>query len=526
MGCLFLTNNILCNYFIQRIKLFRNTKRILLVGLLIQLTFLAKAQYQTNDAVGEGYYQNPIFAGDYPDPSILRDGDDYYMVNSSFTYYPGLLIWHSKDLINWSPLINALQRYVGSVWAPDLIKYKNKFYIYFPANNTNYVVFADSMNGIWSNPVDLKIGNIDPGHFVDEQGNRFLYFSSGGYVPLSDDGLMVTGEYKHVYDGWPIPRDWSIECFCLEGPKITRRGNYFYLTVAEGGTAGPATSHMIITARSKTPFGPWENSPHNPITRTQSASERWWSKGHGTLFDDVRGNWWLVFHGYEKGYYHMGRQTLLEPVVWTEDGWPVIPDEVKTEKPIKRPLVNSHKSTYTLSDDFSSRLLKPHWKFFEESDTTRFHFKNHSLVIRAKGQSVGNCSPLLCIPSDHSYTAEVELTIEGDAIGGLVLFYNNNFYSGILADNENILANLRGWQFPTEKKVIRNHVFLKLKNIDNTVDMYFSTDGTFWIKIENSVEVSGMNHNVLSGFLSLRIGLCSIGNGSVHFRNFIYKPIK
>jgi beta-xylosidase len=150
----------------------------------------------------------------------LRDGRDYYIVHSSFEYYPGLLIWHSTDLINWSPVTNALHKYVGSVWAPDLVKYKNRYYIYFPANNTNYVVFADSINGAWSDPVDLQIGNIDPGHFVDKNGKRYLYFSSGGYVPLSDDGLSVTGEYQHVYDGWPIPREWTIELFAWKVPSL------------------------------------------------------------------------------------------------------------------------------------------------------------------------------------------------------------------------------------------------------------------------------------------------------------------
>lgn len=99
-------------------------------------------------------------------------------------------------------------------------------------------------------------------------------------------------------------------------------------------------------------------------------------------------------------------------------------------------------------------------------------------------------------------------------------------YSGILADNKNILANLRGWQFPTERDVISNHVYLRLKNINNTVDMYYSIDGVNWNKIENSVEVSAYHHNVLSDFLSLRIGLVSMGNGKVTFRNFKYEAIE
>jgi beta-xylosidase len=282
---------------------------------------------------------------------------------------------------------------------------------------------------------------------------------------------------------------------------------------------------MVISARSKSLLGPWENSPYNPIIRTKESSEKWWSKGHGTLFEDATGSWWMVFHGYENGHYNMGRQTLLEPIEWTDDGWFKTPIGIKTGEPIKRPERISSEPTFSLSDNFEGDKLKLHWKFFGEYDTSRFNLANKSLTIKAKGNSVGDCSPLLCIPSDHSYTAQVEVFIEGDAVGGLVLFYNYNAYSGILADKENILANLRGWQFLTEKNAISNHVYLRLKNMNNTVDMYYSTDGANWNKIESSVEVSGLHHNVLGGFLSLRIGLCSIGNGKVKFKNFIYEPI-
>lgn len=501
-------------------------KKIIITLMFLQFAVIANAQYQTHGSnIGGDYYLNPIFAGDYPDPSIIRDGENYYVVHSSFEYYPGLLIWHSKDLINWSPVTSALYSYVGSVWAPDLVKYKNKYYIYFPANNEIYVVSAPAIEGPWSEPVNLNIDSIDPGHFVDETGKRYLYFSNGSYVALSDDGLSVIGEMKHAYDGWPIPREWTIECFCLEGPKVAKRDDYYYLTVAEGGTAGPATSHMIISARATTPFGPWENSPYNPIERTLDNSERWWSKGHGTLFDDVNGNWWMIFHGYENGHYNMGRQTLLQPVEWTDDGWFKIAKGT-TEMPIKRPAGATSKPTFSLNDNFSGKTLKPYWKFFGEYDTTRFHMANNGLLLNGKGNAVGECSPLLCVPSNHSYTAEVELIIEGSATGGLVLFYNNNFHSGILADKENILANLRGWQFVTEEKAVKNQVFLRLENRNNTVDLFYSVNGLKWLKIENSLDVSAMHHNVLSGFMSLRIGLCSIGEGAVKFKNFKYEPLR
>ncbi|UCH14910.1 MAG: family 43 glycosylhydrolase [Bacteroidales bacterium] len=498
------------------------------ITLLLSITCLIiNAQYQTEvkDA-DDNYYINPIFSGDYPDPSLLVDGNNYYVVHSSFEYYPGLTIWHSKDLINWSPVTSTLTKYVGSVWAPDLVKYNNKYYIYFPASNTNYVIASDSIGGRWSDPIDLKVGNIDPGHVVDDNGKRYLYFSSGGYVPLSDDGLSVTGDFQHSYDGWPIPRDWTIECFCMEGPKLFKRGEYYYMTVAEGGTAGPATGHMVISARSKSPLGPWENSPFNPIIRAQSNSEKWLSVGHATIFEDTSNKWWMIFHGYENSHYNMGRQTLLAPVEWSNDGWFKMPDNLKIDEPIKKQSEPPGDDVFSLNDNFEGNTLKPHWKFFGEYDTSRFHLTNKSIVIKAKGNSVAESSPLLCMPSDHSYSAQVELEIEGDAIGGLVLYYSHKIFSGILADNKNILANLRGWQFPAEKDVINNRVYLRLKNINNTVDMYYRINGADWIKIENSVEVSAYHHNVLSDFLSLRIGLVSMGEGKVRFKNFRYEQIK
>lgn len=496
---------------------------ILIFAVLLGIEAAAQKQFHPTE---NGTYTNPIFSGDYPDPSILRDGDDFYLVHSSFEYYPGLLIWHSTDLINWEPVTNALHTYVGSVWAPDLVKHDGKYYIYFPASNTNYVIWADKIEGPWSAPKELDVDMIDPGHVADEEGNRYLYFNSGSYVPLTKDGLSIAGEVQHSYEGWEIPREWSIECFCMEGPKLIKRGEYYYLTVAEGGTAGPATGHMVISARSKSPLGPWENSPFNPILRTKDKSEKWWSVGHGTLFDDVNDNWYMIFHGYENGFYTMGRQTMLTPIEWTADGWFKIPETVAIDQPIALPkLPNTLQQAYSLNDSFEGPQLNPIWKFYKESGENRYQFKDNTLVLQGKGNSVKNCSPMLVIPPHHAYTADIELEIEGNATGGIVLFYNEQAFSGILTDGTNILANLRGWQFPTEKNVVKKTVFLRLKNVNHSVDMYYSLDGKMWTKIENSFEVGAYHHNVLSGFMSLRIGLCSMGEGNVIFKNFTYSPI-
>ncbi|WP_420386726.1 family 43 glycosylhydrolase [Roseivirga sp.] len=504
----------------------RARKEWVSMGALVLMMALAACTPQKEETTQVSTFQNPIFPGDYPDPSVLRDGDDYYIVHSSFEYYPGLLIWHSKDLLNWTPVTNALTKYVGSVWAPELVKYEDRYYIYFPASNTNYVIWADAIDGPWSDPIQLDVTMIDPGHVADSEGNRYLYFSSGSYVPLSKDGLSITGDVQHVYDGWPIPREWSIECFCMEGPKLFKRGEYYYLTVAEGGTAGPATGHMVISARSKSPLGPWENAPNNPILRTESSEETWWSVGHGTVLDDAEGNWWMIFHGYEKDHYNMGRQTMMVPIEWTEDDWYRIPEGVDITQPIRLPDDRQQHTNSSFTDPFEEGQLNPQWKFFEGYDQNRVELETQGILIKGKGTSVAGSSPMLYVPSDHDYTVEVELEIQGNATGGLLLFYNNNAFSGILADQANVLANLRGWQFVTEEQVIDRHVFLRLKNEFNTVDMYYSTDGTDWIKIENSFESSGYHHNILSGFMSLRIGLTALGDGKVKFSNFKYHPLK
>ena len=219
-------------------------------------------------------YPRVIFEGDYPDPTIMRDGKDYYMTHSTFEYYPGLLIWHSTDLVNWTPITRALTKHTGSVFAPELIKHNGRFYIYYPANGTNYVIWADRIEGPWSEPYDLKVTGIDPGHITDRDGTRYLFLNNGEVVQLSEDGLQTIGDKKKVYDGWIYPGEWKTEGkdMYLESPKLIYKDGYYYMASAEGGTAGPATSHMIVLARSKSIFGPWENSPYNPLVHTYSDS--------------------------------------------------------------------------------------------------------------------------------------------------------------------------------------------------------------------------------------------------------------
>ncbi|WP_195407070.1 family 43 glycosylhydrolase [Bacteroides congonensis] len=463
-------------------------------------------------------YPKVIIPGDYPDPSIIRDGEDYYMTHSPFYYAPGFLIWHSRDLVNWEPVCRALTDWKGSAMAPDLVKYKDKFYIYYPAAGTNWVIWANDIQGPWSKPVDLKIGGIDPGHIADENGNRYLYVNEGEVIRLTDDGLATIGEKKAVYTGWEYPQKWNTECMCLESPKLNYRDGYYYMTSAQGGTAGPATSHMVVAARSKSPLGPWENSPYNPIVHTYSSRDNWWSKGHGTLIDDINGNWWIVYHAYAKGYHTLGRQTLIEPIEWTTDGWyrtKTTATPIRSDKQIKHGI--------ELSDDFSEASLGLQWTFWKEYAPKSLTLDNGTLCIKAKGSTPANGRLLLTTAEDKNYETQVEINTGNGNTAGLILFYNEKAYAGVVSDGKKFIVyqnTNKQLELPNE---LGKRFIAKIHNQGNNLRIMVSKDSNEWITLTEKVDVSQMHHNNYHGFYALRIGLLSAGKGAAGFKQFRYK---
>jgi len=471
-------------------------------------------------------YTNPVLGGDYPDPSVVRVGDDYYLTHSSFDYYPGLLVWHSKDLIHWERISHALNEYVGSVWAPDLLYVNGKFYIYFPAGGTNWVVFADSPEGPWSDPIDLKLsGFIDPGHLVDADGNRYLYLSKGYVVKLTADGLATDGEPVFNYEGWQYPQEWSTECFCLESPKSTVKDGWYYLTSAEGGTAGPATAHMVVSARAKSPYGPFENSPYNPVVHTKDRSERWWNQGHGTLVEDTQGKWWMLYHGYEKYFWTLGRQMLMLPIEWTEDGWFRVPEGVMASDTIVAPTGEGKLIDNCLCDDFADDNLSLIWQFFKRFKPERAKVEKGQLIFKADGKSFDDSSPLLVNACDRKYEVQVEFTLSDGATGGLCLYYNETGNMHIAVNEKSFSVYNRGKRKISVPNELGKHGYLRILNDENEVSFYFSADGESWNRVERSIEASGFNHNVFGEFLSLRAGVIAFGKGEVSYNNFIYTKL-
>ncbi len=463
-------------------------------------------------------YPKVILAGDYPDPTIVRDGKDYYMTHSPFYYMPGFLIWHSQDLMNWEPVGRIIPEYEGSAMAPDLIKHKGRFYLYYPAAGTNWVVWADDIRGPWSKPIDLKVSGIDPGHVVGKDGKRYLYVDKGYVIRLADDGLSTIGERQSVYEGWQYPQKWETECMCLESPKLIYNDGYYYMTSAQGGTAGPPTSHMAVVARSENPTGPWENSPYNPLIHTYHKSDNWWSKGHGTLIDDVNGNWWIVYHAYANDYHTLGRQTLIEPIEQTSDGW------FRTA-PKAHPIIsqNDIKHGIELSDNFSGETLGLQWTYWKEYAPESILLKNNALLIRAKGETPANGRKLLVTAPDKTYETQVEIETEKGNQAGLILFYNEKAYAGVVSDGKSFTIYSDAEKSQRVPNKFGKRFFLKIVNQGNTCTFSASKEGLHWTVLAEGIDVSHMHHNNFNGFYALRPCLVAIGKGKSMFHHFRYK---
>ena len=297
---------------------------------------------------GPDQYRNPILSGYYPDPSVTRVGDDYYLVLSSFAHYPGLPIFHSKDLVRWTQIANAIDRpeqldFTGrrvseAVFAPDISYHAGTFYIVNTCVECrgNFVITAKDPKGPWSNPIWLPFEGIDPSIYWE--GDRaYIVNNRAPDEPARYDGHRaiwvqeydwragrMVGESTQLINGGVDIRQKPV---WIEGPHIFRKDGWYYLTAAEGGTS---VNHSQVAFRSKQlrgPFVPWSGNPiltqrELPGDRTDPVS----AAGHAKLVQTQNGDWWATFlavRPYGDDYYNIGRETFLLPVTW-KDGWPTI----------------------------------------------------------------------------------------------------------------------------------------------------------------------------------------------------------
>ncbi len=333
--------------------------------------------------------RNPILPGFNPDPSILRVGDDYYIATSTFEWFPGVQIHHSRDLVHWRVASRPLDRVSlldlrgcadsGGVWAPCLTYADGLFWLVYtdveswkwPVFETNnYVTTAPSIDGPWSEPVFLNRSGFDPSLFHDDVGRKWVVnmlqgFGHGrgpfhGIVLQEYDPVSrkLVGERKHIFRGSSLG--------VTEGPHLYKRNGYYYLMVAEGGTGH---AHAVTLARSRNIDGPYEIDPQYPIMTSHHDVDHPLQKaGHGSLIEAADGSWWLAHlcSRFIRPSYQcpLGRETALQRVVWTDDGWLRLAHggrlpAVEVPAPALPPLPWPAEST---DDDFKGPALHPAWQ--------------------------------------------------------------------------------------------------------------------------------------------------------------------
>jgi xylan 1,4-beta-xylosidase len=347
-------------------------------------------------------FRNPVIPGFHPDPSICRVAHDFFLVTSSFEYFPGIPIFHSRDLVHWRQIGHVLTRpgqldlrgirSSGGIYAPTIRHARGRYYVITThvGGGGNFYVTARRPEGPWSDPVWLDRDGIDPSLLFD-----------GGEVYYTRNGLGRDFDHPFIYQtkvdvsrGDLLAKQrpvWSgMGGIWPEGPHLYRVGTTYYLLTAEGGTA---YGHSVIVARSSTPFGPFEPCPTNPVaTHRHRRYDPVQAVGHADLVALPDGTWWAVLLGIRPRngrHHHLGRETFLVPVTWTTDGWPVFGRDGRVELELTAPrLVPAPVLPPPVRDDFDTDAMGPEWTFVRNPNRRDWSLRERSGHLRLRGSPV------------------------------------------------------------------------------------------------------------------------------------------
>jgi alpha-N-arabinofuranosidase len=341
-------------------------------------------------------YTNPILPGFHPDPSICRVGGDYYLITSSFEYFPGVPLYHSENLVDWEQIGHVLTResqlplnncrVSGGIFAPT-IRYNNgRFYMVTTNTNLagpkngNFYVWTDDIKDEWSDPVWVDMPGIDPDLFFDDNGDVW-FTSNEGQSRINIETDKLIGKPTELWSGME-------SMSAAEAPHIYKINGFYYTMLAGGGTE---RGHLVVIARSQQIGGPYESCPNNPILSHRSMDSQIQSTGHGDLMEDENGRWWLVFLATRSvGYppvHLLGRETFMAPVTWNDDGWPVVNNNQLVPFEVEVSGVPQQQPAWTLwEDDFSAKKLRAGWNFMRNPLAEYWRLDDEKLIL--------NCAPI------------------------------------------------------------------------------------------------------------------------------------
>ena len=475
-------------------------------------------------------YKNPVITGFNPDPSVCRVGDDYYLVTSSFEYFPGVPVYHSKDLINWEQIGHCLTRESqlplkgvwpsGGIFAPTIRYHEGRFYMVttLVSDKGNFYVYADDPAGEWSDPIWVNQGGIDPSLLFED--GKCYFMSTDNGIRLSEidikTGKKLT-ESKVIWNGtggrYP------------EAPHIYKKDGWYYLMIAEGGTE---YGHKETIARSRNIYGPYQSNPSNPILthmneHTQSNPIQ--GTGHADLIQAHDSSWWVVFLGFrpQSGTHHLlGRETFLAPVRWDENAWPVINAtgsvsiDMNCATLPQTPVVQVNKRT-----DFKENKLGFEWNYLRNPNFSNYTLAERKGYLRLK-PSPSTLSDLASptfvgrrqqhIEFEATTSLDFKSTADNEEAGLTIYMCNNSHYDIYVTNQKgvrmlNVRYHLGNMQHIDKSiEIPKGATYLRVAGGKEDYAFYYSTDD------KNYTLLSKMNTRFLSsepagGFTGIYIAL-------------------
>ncbi len=484
-------------------------------------------------------YTNPIIKGFYPDPSVCAANGKYYLVASSFQYFPGVPLFESEDLINWKQIGHVLTRKSqvmlekinssGGVFAPTIRFNEGRFYMVTTNDTThqNFYVYTDDIYGEWSEPIFVDQGGIDPSLLFDDDGK--VYFISNGQDDYGEGGVVQCE--IDIETGKKLSKSKSIWKGSggryLESPHMYKMFGEYYLMAAEGGTE---YGHMVTYARAKNPWGPFENYPANPVlTNRNKAPFIIQGIGHGDLVQDKHGDWHILTLGFRQihiwqPYHHLGREVFLTPVSFDEDGWFRVGNDGTTD------------FEYEMAGDFTQEGLKPYtfentdwnidWCFMRHPHMENYELAEDGAVLKGTDVTLDDVdSPTFVALRQRDFDMDFGVEVNVDSCEGGITVYmceNEHYDLSVCCENGEYYAvlklNIGGIKHTQTRVRIAQESAKLIIRADSLTYKFFVDDGTGEVGL-GYAQTKYLSSEVSGGFTGVLMGLYAVRNGTASFRN-------
>ncbi|SDM23446.1 glycoside hydrolase family 43 protein [Sediminibacillus halophilus] len=520
---------------------------------------------------------NPILPGFHPDPSILRVGDDFYIAVSTFEWFPGVQIYHSRDLLHWELLTHALTRdsqlqmignvNSGGVWAPCLSYSDGVFYLLFTdvksrkgafKDTHNYLVTAEKITGPWSEPIYLNSSGFDPSLFHDEDGKKWLLNMIWDHRKGKNSFAGIALQQFSLEENKLVGPVWNIfsgtELGATEAPHLYKKDGYYHLMTAEGGTS---YDHAVTMARSESITGPYQLDPGNPIlTSDKSKVDELQKAGHGSLVETQAGEWYLAHlcaRPVTNNKCILGRETGLQKCYWTDDGWLRVKGGPNPQWLVSGPDIElAPVELESNHDDFQEKELKRYWNALRQPFSEEWlSLKERDGYLRLKGgeslSSLHRQSLLARRLESFHITAETAVDFQPETfqqMAGLIVYYDTDDYVylrishdeqlgkclGVLYTKHGIYDELLPEDIALPEKSL---YYLRVEIHRENLQFSYSLDKKTWNVIGHEVDFSHLADDATElnslRFTGTFVGMCcqdlSGGKHVADFDHFIYTEL-